>query len=195
MFSQNHIAFIDWACLGFPKCCIVGYSFTWQMVCNSIYCEKAYMKLARWFGNSVHCGCHGWLLSCLKCLFICRKKTSEEICTTACQASNRETARVTGLCFLHWEGMATSRPFRETWYQNIGSLCKLHSTAIPCCNKHYNGFFQCGYVNIRKNNSLIVLVDWVHEFELESSRIFLLSYGKGLHVAQLFCTFYTFFDM
>ena len=47
-------------CLGIPKWCIVGYSFTWQMVCNSIYCEKAYMKLARWFGNSVHCGCHVW---------------------------------------------------------------------------------------------------------------------------------------
>ena len=49
--------------------------------------------------------------------------------------------------------------------QSIGSLCKLHSTALPCCNKHYNGFFQCGYVNIQEDNSLIVIVDCVHEFK------------------------------
>ena len=32
-------------------------------------------------------------------------------------------------------------------------------------------FFQCGYVNIQEDNSLIVIVDCVHEFKRESSRI------------------------
>ena len=61
----------------------------------------------------------------------------------------------------------------EKVWQLIGNLATPDIKILVHCVSfiHYNGFFQCGYVNIQEDNSLLVITDCVHEFKRESSII------------------------